>query len=146
METVIGERGILLSGGQKQRVAIARAILKNAPIAILDEATSALDNRSEKVVQAALDKLMAGRTTIVIAHRLSTVMDADEILVVNDGQIVEKGNHQELLALNGAYAALYKSQFVKKKDEDEADEGETIEAVKREQDKAEQEKAEQEKA
>ena len=146
LETVIGERGILLSGGQKQRVAIARAILKNAPIAILDEATSALDNRSEKVVQAALDKLMAGRTTIVIAHRLSTVMDADEILVVNDGQIVEKGNHQELLALNGAYAALYKSQFVKKKDEDEADEGETIEAVKREQDKAEQEKAEQEKA
>ena len=146
LETVIGERGILLSGGQKQRVAIARAILKNAPIAILDEATSALDNRSEKVVQAALDKLMAGRTTIVIAHRLSTVMDADEILVVNDGQIVEKGNHQELLALNGAYAALYKSQFVKKKNEDEADEGETIEAVKREQDKAEQEKAEQEKA
>ena len=98
------------------------------------------------MVQAALDKLMAGRTTIVIAHRLSTVMDADEILVVNDGQIVEKGNHQELLALNGAYAALYKSQFVKKKNEDEADEGETIEAVKREQDKAEQEKAEQEKA
>ncbi len=116
IETIIGERGLLLSGGQKQRLAIARAILKDAPIAILDEATSALDNRSEKVVQAALDKLMVGRTTIVIAHRLSTVMDADEILVINDGQIVEKGNHQELLAKNGAYATLYKSQFSKNKE------------------------------
>ena len=121
LDTVIGERGLLLSGGQKQRLAIARAILKNAPIAILDEATSALDNRSEKVVQAALDKLMVGRTTIVIAHRLSTVMDADEILVINDGQIVEKGTHQELLEKNGAYAVLYKSQFTKKKSNEESE-------------------------
>ena len=113
LDTVIGERGLLLSGGQKQRLAIARAILKNAPLVILDEATSALDNKSEKVVQKALDRLMEGRTTIVIAHRLSTVMDADKILVINDGQIVEEGNHQELLALNGAYAVLYNSQFNK---------------------------------
>ena len=113
LDTVIGERGLLLSGGQKQRLAIARAILKNAPLVILDEATSALDNKSEKVVQKALDKLMEGRTTIVIAHRLSTVMDADKILVINDGQIVEEGNHQQLLALNGAYAVLYNSQFNK---------------------------------
>lgn len=97
IDTVIGERGLLLSGGQKQRLAIARAILKNAPIVILDEATSALDNKSEKVVQRALDKLMEGRTTIVIAHRLSTVMDADKILVINDGQVVEEGTHNELL-------------------------------------------------
>ena len=113
LDTVIGERGLLLSGGQKQRLAIARAILKNAPLVILDEATSALDNKSEKVVQKALDRLMEGRTTIVIAHRLSTVMDSDKILVINDGQIVEEGNHQELLALNGAYAVLYNSQFNK---------------------------------
>lgn len=113
IETVIGERGLLLSGGQKQRLAIARAILKNAPIVILDEATSALDNKSEKVVQRALDKLMEGRTTIVIAHRLSTVMDADKILVINDGQVVEEGTHNELLEKNGAYAVLYRSQFSK---------------------------------
>jgi subfamily B ATP-binding cassette protein MsbA len=113
LDTLIGERGLLLSGGQKQRLAIARAILKNAPLVILDEATSALDNKSEKVVQKALDKLMEGRTTIVIAHRLSTVMDADKILVINDGHIVEEGTHQELLDLNGAYAMLYNSQFNK---------------------------------
>ena len=113
LDTLIGERGLLLSGGQKQRLAIARAILKNAPLVILDEATSALDNKSEKVVQKALDKLMEGRTTIVIAHRLSTVMDADKILVINDGHIVEEGTHQELLDLNGAYALLYNSQFNK---------------------------------
>ena len=113
IDTVIGERGLLLSGGQKQRLAIARAILKNAPIVILDEATSALDNKSEKVVQRALDKLMEGRTTIVIAHRLSTVMDADKILVINDGQVVEEGTHNELLEKNGAYAVLYRSQFSK---------------------------------
>ena len=111
LDTMIGERGLLLSGGQKQRLAIARAILKNAPIVILDEATSALDNKSEKVVQRALDKLMEGRTTIVIAHRLSTVMDADKILVINDGCVVEQGDHQSLLAKNGAYATLYNSQF-----------------------------------
>lgn len=113
LDTLIGERGLLLSGGQKQRLAIARAILKNAPLVILDEATSALDNKSEKVVQKALDKLMEGRTTIVIAHRLSTVMDADKILVINDGHIVEEGTHQELLDLNGAYALLYNFQFNK---------------------------------
>jgi len=113
IDTVIGERGLLLSGGQKQRLAIARAILKNAPIVILDEATSALDNKSEKVVQRALDKLMEGITTIVIAHRLSTVMDADKILVINDGQVVEEGTHNELLEKNGAYAVLYRSQFSK---------------------------------
>lgn len=111
LDTTIGERGVSLSGGQKQRVAIARAIIRNAPLVILDEATSALDNRSEKVVQKALDSLMKGRTTLVIAHRLSTVRDADIIMVVNDGYIVEQGNHEQLLAANGAYANLYNSQF-----------------------------------
>ena len=113
LNTQIGERGILLSGGQRQRLAIARAIIKNAPLVIMDEATSALDNKSEKTVQKALDELMKGRTTVVIAHRLSTIMDADEILVVNDGEVVERGNHEELLKKNGAYAALYRSQFTK---------------------------------
>lgn len=111
LDTEIGERGVTLSGGQKQRLAIARAIIRNAPLVILDEATSALDNRSEKVVQKALDELMKGRTTLVIAHRLSTVRDADVIMVINDGQIVEKGSHDELLQQNGAYAMLYNSQF-----------------------------------
>lgn len=109
LNTQIGERGMLLSGGQKQRVAIARAFIKNSPIVILDEATSALDNKSEKVVQAALENLMKDRTVFVIAHRLSTIQNADMILVVNDGQIVERGNHQELIAKNGAYASLYNS-------------------------------------
>ena len=107
LNTEIGERGILLSGGQKQRLAIARAFVKNAPIVILDEATSALDNKSERVVQEALDNLMKNRTVIVIAHRLSTIQNADKIVVVNDGHIVEEGSHQELLKLKGAYAALY---------------------------------------
>lgn len=130
IDTLIGERGLLLSGGQKQRLAIARAILKNAPVVILDEATSALDNKSEKVVQRALDKLMEGRTTIVIAHRLSTVMDADKILVINDGVIVEEGNHAELLAKNGAYYVLYNSQFTKTKTKAESDDSEEdIDAV-----------------
>ena len=111
LETEIGERGILLSGGQKQRLAIARAFVKNAPIVILDEATSALDNKSERVVQEALDNLMKNRTVIVIAHRLSTVQNADNIVVINDGHIVEQGKHEELLKLNGAYAALYAMQF-----------------------------------
>ena len=115
LETEIGERGILLSGGQKQRLAIARAFVKNAPIVILDEATSALDNKSERVVQEALDNLMKNRTVIVIAHRLSTVQNADKIVVINDGQIVEQGKHEELLKLNGAYAALYAMQFKDKK-------------------------------
>lgn len=117
LDTQIGERGVILSGGQRQRLAIARAMIRNAPLVILDEATSALDNRSEKVVQKALDELMKGRTTLVIAHRLSTVQDADNILVINDGHIVEQGNHEQLLALNGAYAALYNSQFKTTSDE-----------------------------
>ena len=113
LNTEIGERGILLSGGQKQRLAIARAFVKNAPVVILDEATSALDTKSERVVQEALDNLMKNRTVIVIAHRLSTVQNADNIVVINDGQIAESGTHDELLAKNGAYAALYKMQFKK---------------------------------
>ena len=113
IDTPIGEKGILLSGGQKQRVAIARAFIKNAPLVILDEATSALDNKSEKIVQEALDNLMKNKTVIVIAHRLSTIIDSDKIMVINDGQIVESGSHDELLASDGAYSALYKSQFKK---------------------------------
>ncbi len=113
VDTRIGENGMRLSGGQRQRVAIARAIYKNAPILILDEATSALDNESERAVQAALDTLMAGRTTLVIAHRLSTIERADRIVVVDQGRIVESGRHDELLALNGMYANLYRLQFAK---------------------------------
>ncbi len=109
-DTMIGENGTRLSGGQKQRLAIARAILKNAPLLILDEATSALDNQSEKLVQEALDRLMKQRTTIVIAHRLSTVLHADKIVVMERGNIVEEGRHDELLAKGGAYASLYNVQ------------------------------------
>lgn len=105
--TEVGDNGISLSGGQRQRIAIARALLKDAPLLILDEATSALDNESEKVIQKELDKLMVGRTTIVIAHRLSTVENADKIVVMDQGQIVEQGSHTELLALDGEYAKLY---------------------------------------
>ncbi len=115
LDTEIGERGILLSGGQKQRLAIARAFVKNAPIVILDEATSALDNKSERVVQEALDNLMKNRTVIVIAHRLTTVQNADKIVVINDGHIAESGTHEELIKLNGAYSALYSMQFKDKK-------------------------------
>jgi subfamily B ATP-binding cassette protein MsbA len=111
LDTVIGERGVTLSGGQKQRIAIARAFIKNAPILILDEATSALDNKSEAVVQQAIDNLMKNRTVLVIAHRLSTVRNADCIVVLNNGEIVEKGKHEELLALGGEYAALYRTQL-----------------------------------
>lgn len=111
LETEIGERGILLSGGQKQRLAIARTFVKNAPIVILDEATSALDNKSEQVVQEALENLMKDRTVIVIAHRLSTVQNANKIIVVNDGRIVEEGTHHDLLEHQGAYAALYAVRF-----------------------------------
>ena len=112
LDTDIGERGTLLSGGQKQRLSIARAFVKNAPIVILDEATSALDNKSEAVVQKAIENLMKDRTVFVIAHRLSTVQNADKIVVINDGQIVESGSHQELLQKeNGAYKALYNAQF-----------------------------------
>lgn len=115
LDTDIGERGSLLSGGQRQRVAIARAFIKNAPVVILDEATSALDNKSEAVVQKAIDNLMQDRTVFVIAHRLSTVQNADEIIVVNDGEIVERGSHKTLLKIeNGAYRALYNAQFKSK--------------------------------
>ncbi len=110
-DTMIGENGTRLSGGQKQRLAIARAILKNAPILVLDEATSALDNQSEKLVQEALDNLMSNRTTLVIAHRLSTVQHADKIFVMEQGKIVEVGKHDELLAQNGVYSNLYRIQF-----------------------------------
>lgn len=111
IHTLIGENGAKLSGGQRQRLAIARALLKNAPVLILDEATSALDTESEKLVQTALDRLMENRTTIVIAHRLSTVEHADMIVVMHEGQIVERGRHHELLAKAGRYAALYAMQF-----------------------------------
>ena len=110
-KTAIGERGVNLSGGQQQRLAIARAFLKNAPILILDEATSSLDTESEAMVQQAIDKLMHGRTVIVIAHRLSTVAKADVILVLDHGSIVETGNHESLLAKSGIYASLVKAQF-----------------------------------
>jgi subfamily B ATP-binding cassette protein MsbA len=107
----VGERGALLSGGQRQRIAIARAILKNAPILILDEATSALDSESERLIQDALNRMMRERTTVVIAHRLSTVEHADQVVVLDGGRIVERGTHRELLALNQEYAALYRMQF-----------------------------------
>ncbi len=106
-DTRVGENGVKLSGGQRQRISIARAILKNAPILLLDEATSALDANSERFVQAALDRLQQGRTTIVVAHRLSTIINADIIHVMRDGRIIESGSHQELLARNGAYTRLY---------------------------------------
>ena len=110
-DTEVGERGVKLSGGQKQRIAIARAFLKNPPILVLDEATSALDNMTEMQVQASLSELSKGRTTLVVAHRLSTVKNADEILVVNDGVITERGSHEQLVALGGSYAELYRYQF-----------------------------------
>lgn len=112
VDTLLGERGLNLSGGQRQRVAIARAFIRNAPIVVLDEATSALDNKSEAIVQKALDNLMKNRTVFVIAHRLSTVINADKIVVLNEGEIVESGTHEELLKIeNGAYRALYNAQF-----------------------------------
>jgi subfamily B ATP-binding cassette protein MsbA len=107
----IGENGMRLSGGQRQRVAIARAIYKDAPILILDEATSALDNESERAVQAALDTLMAGRTTFVVAHRLSTIERADRIVVMEHGRIVEQGTHERIAGAGGTYANLYRLQF-----------------------------------
>ena len=117
LQTLVGDDGVLLSGGQRQRVAIARALLKDAPILILDEATSALDAVSERQVQAALDEVMRGRTTIVIAHRLSTVENADVIAVVADGRIVEVGDHRSLMAVRGTYAELYETQFQNGDDE-----------------------------
>jgi len=111
LDTHIGERGITLSGGQKQRIAIARAILRDAPLLLLDEATSSLDAESETLVQAALEKLMQGRTTIVIAHRLATVLSCDRLLVLDGGRIVEEGTHQALAAAGGLYSRLAKLQF-----------------------------------
>ena len=112
LDARVGERGVLLSGGQRQRIAIARALLKDAPVLVLDEATSALDAESEKIVQAALQRLMQGRTSLVIAHRLDTVQGADQIAVISDGEIVEVGSHADLLARAGHYAALYRSALL----------------------------------
>ena len=110
-DTDLGERGVRLSGGQRQRIAIARALLADRPILLLDEATSALDAESERLVQGALEKLMKGRTTLVIAHRLATVQRADRIVVIEHGRIVETGNHQQLVHQNGLYAHLARLQF-----------------------------------
>src|SRR5690606_41610716 len=110
-DTPVGERGVTLSGGQRERVAIARAILRDAPILLLDEATSALDSESETLVQTALEHLMRERTTIVIAHRLATVLKADRILVMEDGRIVEEGTHAALVRKDGVYARLARLQF-----------------------------------
>ena len=112
LDTYVGERGTTLSGGQKQRVAIARAMLKDTPIVILDEATSALDNKSEAIVQKALDNLIQNKTVFVIAHRLSTIKNAHRIAVINEGELTELGTHEELMHIeNGAYKALYEMQF-----------------------------------
>ena len=116
--TEVGENGVSLSGGQKQRLAIARTVLHNPAVLILDEATSALDTISEAVVQQALDKLMAGRTTIIIAHRLSTVRNADLIVVLEDGHIAQRGRHEELLCQDGPYRRLYAMQLKEQHEHD----------------------------
>src|SRR5687767_15557096 len=110
-DTVVGERGVKLSGGQRQRVAIARAILADPRILVLDEATSSLDSESEQMIQDGLRSLRAGRTTFVIAHRLSTIRSADQILVIEAGEVVERGSHAALLAINGRYRQLYDKQY-----------------------------------
>ena len=110
-DTIMGERGATLSGGERQRIAIARALLKNAPVLILDEPTSALDSETENLLLEALERLMAGRTTLIIAHRLSTIRRASKIVVLKAGQICEAGTHQQLLAQDGVYSHLHKLQF-----------------------------------
>ncbi len=117
---VVGERGTRLSGGERQRIALARAILSDRPILIFDEATSALDSESELAVQEAMERLMAGRTTLVIAHRLSTVTGADLIYVIGKGRVIEQGTHVELLARGGAYQRLYNLQFAEDEQASEA--------------------------
>jgi ABC-type multidrug transport system fused ATPase/permease subunit len=110
-ETVVGERGVELSGGERQRIAVARALLSDPPILIFDEATSALDTESERLIQSAIERLMEGRTAFVVAHRLSTVQRADQILVMDRGRIVERGDHATLMAESGTYRRLYELQF-----------------------------------
>jgi subfamily B ATP-binding cassette protein MsbA len=122
-DSTVGEMGMQLSGGQRQRLAIARALLKDAPILILDEATSSLDSESERLVQDALEKLMTTRTTLVVAHRLSTIRNADRIVVLVDGAVAEEGTHGELLAHNGPYSRLYNLQLL---EGEEAQEQETV--------------------
>src|SRR5271170_5545630 len=116
LDTVVGERGYRLSGGEKQRVALARLILKAPDVVVLDEATAHLDSESEAAVQEALRITLAGRTSLVIAHRLSTVREADQLLVIDDGRIVERGTHTSLLAQGGLYAELYRTQFADQDD------------------------------
>ena len=111
IDTQIGDNGVLLSGGQRQRIAIARVLLRDNPILIFDEATSALDNESERLVQEAIEVLQKNRTSIIIAHRLSTIEKVDRILVIEDGKILEEGNHKSLISKNGIYAQMYKLQF-----------------------------------